>query len=97
MGHNDVKREADERVDCAAIRVGERVWSLPRPSRHQDVQAAVFRDLRTFHLPSGAREGFTTTKGRFVDRMEAAEIAKATGEKPLRMSFGEALATNDLW
>jgi hypothetical protein len=60
------------------------LWSLPKPNRHCHIFA-----LAAFVGKSAepGKQGFTTSGGRFVDRMEAAQIAGKAGK----------LYSEDLW
>lgn len=71
-----------ETIERAAIQARDgRVWSVPRPGRHHDVIAVMA--TRPDHDPRDCapeRQGFTTSTGRFVDRVEGMRIAKAAGQ-----------------
>ena len=83
------------RVDRAAIENTRRVFSLPRPARHEDI----FRLMRAAGFSRlGCRQGFLLSDGRFVGRSEAARVAFEAGqylEQPARVPG--ALMTEDLW
>lgn len=87
-----------EVIDRAAYRVGDVIYTTPRPGRHrQALDAAIAASA----CPCEGEQGFATSAGRFVSRTEAFEIAvrecqlldpqKMTGEK------GAKLYTEDLW
>jgi hypothetical protein len=71
-----------ETIARAAIQARDgQVWSVPRPGRHHDVIALMAE--RPGHDPrdcSPERQGFTTSTGRFVGRVEGMQIAKAAGQ-----------------
>lgn len=70
------------------------LWSLPRPARHATLFAlAVFRD--TYADP--CRQGFTTSAGRFVDRIEARRIAEANGQISPTARSSIELLSEDIW
>lgn len=92
------KREHErqtETVETAAIRVEGEVWTLPRPVRHH----VLFRAWLNAHAKRDefdAEEGFVTNKGRFVNRGEAEDIARASGQLVGDIIGGE-LTSEDLW
>jgi len=84
----------EERITTAALLVQGSILTLPRPARH----GHLMRCLSTVKfLPVEPWEqGFVTSRGRFVDRSTALDIAKQAGqvtgtENPHRL-FSE-----DLW
>ncbi len=90
-----LEREAGgvEIVATAAIRVDGEVWTLPRPARHDTVLWAWIRAHRVDDI--GMHEqGFVTSRGRFVGRDEAGELALAAGQVD---RAGLHLCTEDLW
>lgn len=84
-----------ETIVAAAVQaVDGRVHSLPRPARHCAVilDARVNRDFRREDVQ---RQGFTTSAGRFLDRIEAERVARAAGQL-LREPLG-VMTSEDLW
>lgn len=86
-----------ETVTTAAIRVDGVIWTLPRPARHH----VLVRAWCLAHYKDGAEahidwheQGFMTSSGRFVDRREAANIARAAKQTE---SSTNCLSTEDLW
>jgi hypothetical protein len=81
----------DEIIVGAAVRFGDIIVFKERPGRHADA------------LNFGGRHsqdhGFITSRGRFVDRQEAARIVKATGQGSAREHPGyePALFSEDMW
>lgn len=78
-----------ETIERAAILIDGVIWSVPRPKRHHNIIWLYVYD--TTELPTDASEkirrfpqespqGFLTSNGRFVDRVEAKRIAVATGQ-----------------
>jgi hypothetical protein len=90
---NDVKQL---RIDCAALKVGGEVHSLPPPARHEHIiKACARKGLDVFGRDMVY--GFVLSDGSFVDRYKAMEIAKKAGQLK-GVAFGvEALSTNHLW
>jgi hypothetical protein len=88
---------AYERIEEAAIRVGDKVFSVPRPGRHHDV----FRVYREAHPGSPLRvlcdKGFVTTAGRFLSRAEAAVLADEAGQLRAKLHVTGQLTSEDLW
>ena len=82
-----------EAIATAAIRVDGEVWTLPRPARHDTVLWAWIWAHRVDDI--GMHEqGFVTSRGRFVGRDEAGELALAAGQVD---RAGLHLCTEDLW
>jgi hypothetical protein len=83
-----------ERVGQAAIRIGEAVFTLPRPNRHHNI----LWWLSVLSVPSQLThdQGFVTSAGRYVDRLEAAEIAQRSGQVQTLISPPH-LYSEDLW
>lgn len=85
-----------ETIDAAALQVDGQVFTLPRPARHSDLyRHAVPDEVDRDRLYGHAVEGFVTSTGRFVDRVEAARIARAA--RQARVIEGQPLQTVDLW
>lgn len=83
-----------EEIDRAAVRVGERVFSVHRPYRHN---AAIRAAIDAIGEPAyRAEQGFVTTRGRFVGREEASRVAVVAGQVK-RLKWAPGLYTEDLW
>jgi hypothetical protein len=84
----------DMRIDCAAIKCGGLVWT---GKRHGHCIATVKQATgkRANEFPDEV-QGFVTMSGRFVDRKEAAELVKKTGQVQLKHSPTE-LYSEDLY
>ena len=80
-----VRRKAAR--DCPQVyREGHRdIYSVELGWRHCDILHRFAGELEEFE------QGFFTSKGRYVDRKEAAELAYACGqiEKPAKVLFSE--------
>jgi len=87
-----------ESIRCAAIRFNGRVWALPRPKRHHDIMRFAVDNTQGAQIcaVAGDDQGFLTTKGRYVTRQEAGQIAIASGEAKT-LKFGDQLYSEDLW
>jgi len=84
-----------EIIDAAAIRIGDSVYTVPRPGRHHDVLKAMPEDIAVAsHLDD---QGFVTSTGRFVDRAKAALIARAAGQLIREPTPADTLTSEDVW
>lgn len=89
----------DEHVAAAAVYHGSTI-SLPRPARHGDILAtmSVVMGIDAMRVPP-ENQGFVTSTGRFVGRVEAKGIAWRA-KQIVRHSAGEhcpELFSEDLW
>lgn len=84
-----------EKIDRAAIRHNGDVYVVLRPGRHHHI----IRDMHARGLSAKAtrEQGFVTTTGRFVDRREAAAIAKAAGQIKEKTGPDDVLFSEDVW
>lgn len=82
-----------ERIAAAAVVETAEVWTLPPPVRHHTLirQWVVSNDVSAV---GRLQQGFVTTRGRYVDRYEAARLAYASRQIPYRCRM---LFTEDLW
>ena len=80
-------------ISKAAVKQNGLVYSLPRPSRHHNVLCL----MNSLQCPRFDRkQGFLTSDGQFVDRIEGARIAIESGQiKGLK--WPPKLYTEDLW
>lgn len=89
-----------ERIIAAAIQVEGVTISLPLPARHgQVLHAAEAMGLPSYAYNS-ACQGFLTSEGRFVNRVQAKQIAHMAGQPQLRPEaerHGRDLFSEDLW
>lgn len=87
----------DLKVAAAAIKVGDLVFSLPRPARHHNI----LRHMHEIGVKGGpswiAGQGFLLSDGRWVSREEAFEVAKGAGQLNDRVSFRPKLFSEDVW
>lgn len=88
-----------ERIIAAAIQYQGVTISLPKPARHGQVLACAERFLPgdSIHYVC---QGFLTTKGRFVNRVQAKHIAHRAKQKQLRPEVSRDdrdLYSEDLW
>lgn len=73
----------------AAIKKNGVVYSVDRPGRHRQVFDIMPDTLN-------AEQGFLTSSGAFVDRVEAGKIAVASGQIKW-LKWPPQLFTEDLW
>jgi hypothetical protein len=81
-------------VETAAIRIGEAVFTLPRPNRHHNVMWW----LHVLGITSGQihDQGFVLSDGTYANRIVAARAAKAAGQV-VKMVSPPHLFSEDLW
>lgn len=80
-------------IDCAAIRVHETVYFLPRPHRHWKILRILWdQGVDTKDGPDA--QGFLTTWGRYVDRHEGMLLARRAKQTD---STSHHLFTELLW
>lgn len=98
LGHTGeiaMRRAADMRIATAAVRVGEAVFTLPRPARHCDVRRLIV--VETERVPRECTEGFVTECGRFLNRRQAGTVARASGQTEKLKWPHIGLNSEDLW
>jgi hypothetical protein len=84
--------DSTERIACATIRVGKRLY---HGARHGfAIQIAVVKGERIPIAPRHKDQGFTTTRGRYVGREEAARIAYDAGQVT---KLHPKLHSEDIW
>lgn len=85
-----------ERIVSAAILYGA-ILSLPPPARHGDIIASMDTIMGIDGpLATPDRQGFITDTGRYVNRVEARNIAWRAGQI-ISGSRGPELFSEDLW
>jgi hypothetical protein len=91
-----------ERIVRAAVRFGNAVYSVAIPGRHHHCYALAAEDRADNRF--GEDQGFLTSTGRFVDRVEAMLIAVAAGQYDLtrppradHVTNPHQLYSEDLW
>ena len=83
------------RVTIAAIRTKDgKVWSVPRPGRHGDVIRKIYE--ATGEAVADETQGFLLSDGRFVDRADAEDVARESGQVTGDL-IGGVLTSEDLW
>lgn len=84
-----------ETIEAAAICTGGVVYVVPRPGRHHNVLRAMPEHVaKASHLDD---QGFVTSTGRFVNRREAAKIARAAVQLIREPTPWYMLTSEDVW
>jgi hypothetical protein len=85
----------NERIVAAAIEYRGLTFSVPAPGRHHNVLHLMFE----YNIPMEAqrRQGFLTSSGRFVDRIEACKIARAADQIIKKTGPDGELFSEDVW
>ena len=82
----------DKMIDCAAIKAPDgSVWT---GKRHHHCIKTIIQARVADKVGSRFVQGFVTMAGRFVDRKEAAMLAKRNGQAP---DCGRELFSEDLY
>jgi hypothetical protein len=90
--------DSPERIDRAAVRCGDKVYSVPRPGRHHDILRVIFEaNDPLLPLITLRDQGFVTDQGRFVSREEACVIARAAGQILVKTNPEYQLFSEDVW
>jgi len=86
-----------DRVGQAAIMTSDgKVWSVPRPGRHDAVFKLISR--AGYESPYHEVHGFITERdGVFLTRAQALRIARASGQLKKPLIGGGILTSEDLW
>ena len=84
-------------VETAAVKNKEgKVWTLPRPLRHDDVEDKAIDEGQTGYMLT---KGFVLSDGNFADREQAEVVARASGQKKGKLIHPhlDGLSSDDLW
>lgn len=88
--------DARETIVAAAIQYEGVTISLPKPARHGQVLQCAEQFLPEYAIPA-ACQGFLTSTGRFVNRVQARQIAYVAGQNPKTTGNERDLFSEDLW
>lgn len=83
-----------EKIIAAAMRKGEVVFSVPQPGRHHTIFHAL--DAVGMDLDED-NQGFLTSDGRFVDRVDGLRIATEAGQIIQKHGKPDMLFSEDMW
>ena len=72
-----------ETIVAAAVQIEGVTFSLPKPARHGQVLHSLL-DIMANHYVTTACQGFMTSEGRFVNRVQAKHIAHIAGQEIIR-------------
>ena len=87
---------APERIIAAAVQLGATI-SLPPPARHHTIIQTMDAEMGIDGtLAAPQTQGFITSTGRFVNRVEAYYIAHKAGQI-ISETKGPQLYSEDLW
>lgn len=84
------------RVVRAAIKLGDRVFHVPRPGRHHDVIRSMV-ERHGVKPPVCGVQGFMLDDHTFVDRMDALRVALAAGQVERHKASAMGLYSEDVW
>lgn len=87
--------DAPETIVAAAIQWEGLTYSLPRPARHAHVLWCAADSVGKKYL-SYVCQGFLTSDGRFVNRIQARHIAYMAGQNPKTTGNEQELFSEDL-
>jgi len=74
------------------------VLSVPRPGRHHDCFNQEFPVVRVIRAVSAEEtQGFVTSTGRFVDRMDGLKVATEAGQIKTKTGPADLLFSEDMW
>ena len=82
-------------IEVAAIKINNRVFSLPRPRRHHDI-INYLAEVERLPIPINGEQGFIDSELGFVDRNIAGEIAVKSGQIK-ELKWPPSLFSEDLW
>lgn len=85
-----------ERIVAAAVQHEGVTISLPQPARHGQVLHCAEQFLSE-HALAVVCQGFLTSHGRFVNRVQARQIAHIAGQEPKETGGPRDLYSEDLW
>jgi hypothetical protein len=96
MSYDAPGMTGSERVVAAAVQYEGVTFSLPRPARHGQVLHCLLSILPEHAIPAVC-QGFITSDGRFVNRVQAKHLAHMAGQTPNGTTCELELYSEDLW
>jgi hypothetical protein len=85
-----------ERIAAAAVQWDGVTYSLPRPARHGQILHSLEDVLSADKLPY-VTQGFITSEGRFVNRVQALQIAHQARQIIKKTGGDRDLFSEDVW
>lgn len=85
-------------ITHVAIRFDGIVWSMERPYRHHHVIRTIVEATGRRYVDAAERaQGFLDSAGRFLDRFEALEVARAAGQLREDVPVQDRLYSENVW
>lgn len=88
--------DEQEKIVAAAIYAGATV-SLPPPARHHTILQSMSMIMDIDAIKHGHNQGFLTSFGRYVNRVEGWGIAQKAGQVLRNTSGQPELYSEDMW
>lgn len=85
------------RIAGVAIRHGDRVYACMAPSRHSDIMRALAATEGPMSMAAFGDQGFVTYGGKFLDRYQALQVARAESQLIRKTGNSNELYSEDLW
>ncbi len=85
-----------ETIVAAAMQYEGVTISLPQPARHGQVMQSAEAFMTHYQIAASC-QGFLTSTGRFVNRVQARQIAYVAGQNPDTTGNERDLFSEDLW
>lgn len=87
-----------KKITKAALRTPDgKVWSVPRPGRHDSAIQFVYEQGYERRDIADAEQGFVDEDEQFYTRAEALELVQANGQLDRPLLGGGILTSEDLW
>lgn len=96
--------EDQERINGVAIEYRNKVsglvmavFSLPSPNRHNHIFSRYNHMIPQLRVGCIEEQGFVTSSGRFLNRVDALKVAKKAGQVRRKSPPHNELFSEDLW
>lgn len=86
-----------ETIVAAACQYEGLTFSLPQPARHGQILHSMEGAFCDGDAIKSCCQGFLTSEGRFVNRVQARQIAHMAGQEPKATGNSRDLFSEDLW
>ena len=93
----DPVRAPGETIVAAAVYYDGLIYSIEAPARHFHILHAMVEKDVDDEATHPRYQGFVTNTGRFVDRYEAAKIARAANQLIRQPTPKDMLTSEDVW
>jgi hypothetical protein len=84
------------RIRAAAVRLGDKIWTLDPPHRHHHIMQMITRETGKRVPFDPDNQGFITECGRFLNRRQTETVARDSGQL-VGDRIGSVLTSEDLW